>query len=86
MPQCFRWVDGTQEPISSHSENSQYYFCYKQFHSLNNKAVSNFRGLFTDNEYRRPGQIPNHLIGDPAYCIKECDHCSNNKVVALIIC
>ena len=48
--------------------------------------MSNFRGLFTDNEYRRPGQIPNHLIGDPAYCIKECDHCSNNKVVALIIC
>ena len=108
--------------ISSHSENSQDCFCYKQFHSLNNQAVCDFRGLFMNNECRWPGivhdsnvfanssismkmryaalphpqtfqnlvpgleKIPNYLIGDPAYCIKECDHCSNTELVVLIIC
>ena len=31
-------------------------------------------------------KIPNYLIGDPAYCIKECDQCSNNELVVLIMC
>ena len=45
-PQCFGWINGTQISISSHSENSQDYFCYKQFHSLNNQAERDFGGFF----------------------------------------
>ena len=31
-------------------------------------------------------KIPNYLIGNHVYSIKECDHCSNNELVVLIIC
>ena len=57
MPQCFGCIDGTRIPISSPSENSQDYFCYKQFHSLNVQAVCDFRGLFMDIECRWPGSV-----------------------------
>ena len=35
MSQCFGCIDGTHLPIPFPSENSQDYFCYKHFHSLN---------------------------------------------------
>ena len=57
MPQCFGCVDRTHIPISSPSENSQDYFCCKQFHSLNVQAVCDFRGLFMDIECRWPGSV-----------------------------
>ena len=55
MPQCFGRSDKTHIPISSPSENSQDYFCYKQFHSLN--VQTDFRGLFMDAECRYPGGV-----------------------------
>lgn len=36
----------------------------------------NFQNLFPGSE-----KISNYLIGDPTYCIKECNHCSNNGLV-----
>lgn len=46
MPQCFECVDGTHTTISSPSEKSQDYFCYKQFHSLIIQTVCDFRALY----------------------------------------
>ena len=57
MPQCFSCIDGTHIPRSSPSENSQDYFCYKQFHMLNVQAVCDVRGLFMDIKCRWPGSV-----------------------------
>ena len=57
MPHCFGCTDGTHMPMSSPSENSQDYFCYKQFHSLNVQAVCDFTSLFMDIECRWPESV-----------------------------
>ena len=36
--------------MSSHSEYSQDYFCYKQCHSLNNQAVYDFLGITSEDD------------------------------------
>ena len=50
MIQAFGCIDGTHVPIKAPSENSQDYFNYKQFHSLNVQAVCDYKGLFLDVE------------------------------------
>ena len=55
MAQAFGCIDGTHILIKTPSENSQDFFCYKQFHSLNVQAVCDFRGLFMDVDCRWPG-------------------------------
>lgn len=55
MIQAF--VDGTHIPIKSPKGNSQDYFCYKQFYSLNVQAVCDYRGMFMDVDCRWPGSV-----------------------------
>ena len=55
MIQGFGYIDGTHIPIKTPLENSQEYFNYKQFHSLNVQAVCDYRGYVLDVECTWPG-------------------------------
>ena len=57
MIQAFGCIDGTHIPIKCPRENSQDFFCYKQFHSLNRQAVWDYKGIFMDVECRWPGSV-----------------------------
>ena len=50
MTQAFGCIDGTRILIKCLSENSQDYFCYKQFFSINVQADCDFKGYFLDVE------------------------------------
>jgi hypothetical protein len=57
MNQAFGCVDGTHIPIKCPAENSQDFFCYKQYHSLSVQAVCDYRGCFLDVECMWPGSV-----------------------------
>ena len=57
MPQAFGCIDGTHIPILRPIDNSQDYFCYKMFFSLNVQAICDSRGLFMDVDCRWPGSV-----------------------------
>lgn len=57
MTQAFGCVDGTHIPIKCPAENSQDYFCYKQYHSLSVQAVCDYRGYYMDVECMWPGSV-----------------------------
>ena len=57
MIQAFGCTDGTNIPITSSSEHSHDYFCYKQFHSLSAQAVCDYEGTFMDVEYKWSGSV-----------------------------
>ena len=44
--QAFGCIDGTHVQIKRPTENSQDYFCYKQYFSLNIQAICNVKGTF----------------------------------------
>ena len=55
--QAFGCIDGTHIPIKRPQENSQDYYCYKGFFSLNVQAVVDYRGQFMDVDCRWPGSV-----------------------------
>ena len=57
MTQAFACIDGTPIPIECPSENSQDFFCYKQFYSLSVQAVCDYKGSFIGVECRWPGSV-----------------------------
>ena len=57
MFQSFGCIDGTHIPILRPEDNSQDYFCYKMFFSLNVQAICDSRGLFMDVDCRWPGCV-----------------------------
>ena len=57
MPQAFGCIDGTHIPIKRPIKNSQDYFSYKGFFSLNAQAICDYRGVFMDVECRWPGSV-----------------------------
>ena len=57
MIQAFGCIDGTHIPIKRPIVDSQDYFNYKQFFSLNVQAVCDFRGIFMDVDCRWPGCV-----------------------------
>ena len=57
MKQAFGYIDGTHIPVKYPVQNSQDYFCYKQFYSLNIQAVCDYRGSFMDIECMWPGSV-----------------------------
>ena len=57
MTQSFGCVDGTHIPIKCPAENSQDFFCYKQYHSLSKQAVCDYRGYFMDVECMWPKSV-----------------------------
>ena len=57
MPQAFGCIDGTHIPILRPIDNSQDYFSYKMFFSLNVQAICDSRGLFMDVDCRWPGSV-----------------------------
>ena len=57
MIQDFGCIDGTHIPIKCPLENSQDYFCYKQYYSLNVQAVCDYKGMFMDVECWWPGSV-----------------------------
>ena len=57
MIQAFGCIDGTHIPIKCPKQSSQDYFCYKQYHSLNVQAVSDYKGMFMDVECRWRGSV-----------------------------
>ena len=120
MPQAFGCIDGTHIQLKRPIKNSQDYFCYKMYFSLNVQAICDCKGLFMDIDCRWPGSvhdakvfansrlnqkmalghlpityqqilpgrmdIPNYLIGDPAYplvpfCMKEYEKWTKNSEV-----
>jgi hypothetical protein len=54
IKQAFAAIDGTQIPLLRPREDSQDYFCYKQFHAINVQAVCDANGLFMDVDCRLP--------------------------------
>ncbi len=57
MTQAFGCIDGTHVPIQCPIENSQDFFCYKQFYSINVQAVCDYKGYFMDVECMWPGSV-----------------------------
>ena len=55
MTQAFGCIDGTHIPIKAPILNSQDYYNYKQFFSLNVQGVCDFKGYFMDVDCRWPG-------------------------------
>lgn len=51
LTQGFGCIDETHIPIQCPSENSQDFFCYKQWYSLPVPAVCDYKGSFIDVEY-----------------------------------
>ena len=51
----FGCIDGTHIPSKTPPENSQDYFNYKQYHSVNVQAVCDYHGYFLDVECTWPG-------------------------------
>ena len=57
MTQPFGCFDGRHIPINCPAENSQDFFCHKQYHSLGTQAVCDYRGYFMDVECMWPGSV-----------------------------
>ena len=57
MPEAFGCIDGTHIPIKRPTENSQDFFCYKMFYSLNVQCICDFSGMFMDIDCRWPGSV-----------------------------
>ena len=57
MIQAIGCIDGTHITIKRPSDNSQDFFNYKQFFSLNVQAVCDSNGQFMDVECRWPGSV-----------------------------
>ena len=57
MIQAFGCIDGTHIPVKRPLRDSQDYFNYKQFFSLNVQAVCDSKGQFMDVECRWPGSV-----------------------------
>lgn len=57
MTQAFGCIDGTHIPLKRPHKNSQDYFCYKQFFSLNIQAICDSKGYFMDVECKWPGSV-----------------------------
>ena len=57
MIQAFGCIDGTHVALKRPPANSQDYFNYKQFFSLNIQAVCDSKGYFMDVECRWPGSV-----------------------------
>ncbi|XP_047144707.1 uncharacterized protein LOC101236227 [Hydra vulgaris] len=62
MIQAFGCIDGTHVPIACPVENSQDYFCYKQYYSMNVQAVCDYKGMFMDVECVWPGSVHNSKV------------------------
>ena len=52
ITQAFGCIDDTHIPIKCPLENSQDYFCYKQYYSLHVQGVCDYKGMFMDVECR----------------------------------
>ena len=72
MVQAFGCIDGTHIPIKSLNENSQDYFCYKQFFSLNVQAVCDYKGRFMDVECQWPGSVHDSKVYAISSIVKYC--------------
>lgn len=57
MTQAYGCIDGTHLPIKRPPQNSQDYFCYKQYFSLNIQAICDSKGYFMDVECKWPGSV-----------------------------
>ena len=57
MPQAFGCIDGTHIQVKRPIRNSQDYFCYKMYFSLNVQAICDCKGLFMDIDCRWPGSV-----------------------------
>ena len=54
MTQPFGCIDGTQIPLKAPTVNSQDYYNYKEFYSLNVQGVCSYKGDFKDVDCRWP--------------------------------
>ncbi len=57
MTQAFGCIDGTHIAVKRPTDNSQDFFNYKQFFSINAQAVCDSNGYFMDVECRWPGSV-----------------------------
>ena len=57
MTQAFGCIDGTHITIQCPIQNSQDFFCYKQYYSMNVQAVCDYKGYFMDVECMWPGSV-----------------------------
>ena len=54
MTEAFRCIDGTHIPLKAPTVNSQDYYNYEQFYSLNVQGVCDYKGYFVDFDCRWP--------------------------------
>ena len=57
MTQAYGCIDGTHIPLIRPPQNSQDYFCYKQYFSLNIQTICDSKGYFMDVECKWPGSV-----------------------------
>ena len=57
MPQAFGCIDGKHIQLKRPIKNSQDYFCYKMYFSLNVQAICDCKDLFMDIDCRWPGSV-----------------------------
>ena len=62
MIQAFGCINGTHIPLKTPRINSQDYFNYKQFYSINAQAVCDSCGLFMNIDCRWPGLVHNRKV------------------------
>ena len=62
MIQAFGCINGTHVPLKAPQKNSQDYFNYKQFFSLNVQAVCDSKGYFVDVEGKWSGSVDNAKV------------------------
>ena len=74
MIQAFGCIDGTHVQIKRPHGDSQDYFCYKQYFSLNIQALCDSKGKFLDVECRWPGSVHDaKMFANSAINLKICN-------------
>ena len=67
MIQAFCCIDGLHIPIKRSLTDSQDYFSYKQYFSLNVQAICDSQGSFMDVEYKWPGSVHDAKVSSNYY-------------------
>ena len=74
MTQAFGCVDGTHIPLKAPTVNSQDYYNYQQFDSLNVQGICDYKGYFIGVDCRWPGSCHNVKVYANSSINKKMEH------------
>ena len=74
MTQAFGCVDGTHIPLKAPTVNSQDYYNYQQFDSLNVQGICDYKGYFIGVDCRWPGSCHNAKVYANSSINKKMEH------------